>query len=170
MSRLSGSALKYACRYAAAAERARARIRFLGLTPRGSPLWTSEEDALLRACYPNYQLAIKRLKRRTYYACRARARHLRLVAPRPLWTAAGVSRLRRIYPTATPEELIAAFPERGLANIQKKGRTQPSCATQAARTDSHTMASHRRHQAARAAIKLHNVGIGPGGWYRELFL
>lgn len=66
MASLSGLNLRFACRSAQAAARARARILFRGFTPRGHPLWTNEEDEILRRSYPDYRLAIRRLKRRTY--------------------------------------------------------------------------------------------------------
>lgn len=119
----SGLDVKYASRRAAAAERARARIRFLGFTPKGHPLWTEEEDAILRACYPDYKHAIKCLRRRTYYACRAHARHLQIVRTRRAWTAADVSKLRRLFGPATRQEILRTFPEWSWPQIQCKAQS-----------------------------------------------
>lgn len=122
MSSLSGWSVRFASRNAAAGERARARILFRGCSPMGYPVWTAEEDATLVGCFPDYKLAMKRLKRRTYYACRERASVLGLVKRRPQWTAAGVSRLRKIIRTASDEELLEAFPGRSLTQIRYKAR------------------------------------------------
>lgn len=123
MARLSGWDLKFALRGATAAERARARMHHLGFTPRGHPLWTEAEEAALKEAYPDYGAALRKLKRRTYHACRARARHLDLVKRRQCWTAAEEMRLRRMFGRAARSELLAAFPSRSWSQIAVKARS-----------------------------------------------
>ncbi len=92
------------------AERARARIRRAGVTAKGHPLWTKEEDAKVLRLYPDYKALRRTLRRRTYHALRARAGKLGITKKRHTWTAAEASRIRRLYPRASKAELYAAFP------------------------------------------------------------
>jgi|GEM_PF-3941268 len=72
--------LRQIARSAARSESARERIRYEGRTPSGSVLWTKREDENVRI------ESQKRLQ----------------------WTAADISRLRRIYPSGTDADLAAA--------------------------------------------------------------
>jgi hypothetical protein len=120
MATISVIGLKYAARHAMLGQLARARILRNGFTPNGHPLWTDEEDAAVRELYPDYIALQKRLKRRTYYACKWRARYLKLVTPRVPWTAAEISRLRRVYGTCSVSELVAQFPNRTADQIRHR--------------------------------------------------
>lgn len=94
-----------------ASERARDRIRRQGCTAQGYPLWTEEEDDLCRKLHHDRKALKKALKRRTMPAIENRCMRLGLrVKHLHWWTAAEISKLRRMYPTATWEELLAAFP------------------------------------------------------------
>jgi hypothetical protein len=64
----------------------------------------------MRRLYPNYGALRKALRRRTYRALRARAGTLGITIKRHRWTAIEASRLRRLYPTATRDEILAALP------------------------------------------------------------
>lgn len=112
----------YAARGAASAYRARERMARTGRTPKGHWLWTKKEDDVVRALYPDYKALQRRLRRRTYYALRARARTLDVVKRRRLWLASEVSRLRRMYPRATRDELLVAFPDMAWKQITYKAR------------------------------------------------
>lgn len=112
--------LKWATRGAFAAERNRQRMRFLGVTPKGHALWTEREDDIVRRFYPDYELLLRKLRRRSYYALRHRARVLGIVKRRHCWTGAEVSRLRRFYPTLDRAGLLQLFP--GLSWSQIIGR------------------------------------------------
>jgi len=114
--------LRYAAMGVARAQRARERIIRMGRTPNGHPLWTEREDDVVRALYPDYKALRRKLRRRTYYALRARARTLDVVTRRHVWLATEVSRLRRLYPRASREELLAAFPDITWRKIKAKAR------------------------------------------------
>jgi hypothetical protein len=104
------SRIGWAARNAIMAERMRARMQRSGRTPRGHMLWTKQEDEIIRRLYPNYKALRKALRRRTFKAIRVRASACGFTVKRHRWTAAEASRLRRLYPTASHEELLAAFP------------------------------------------------------------
>lgn len=106
----------------ARAQRARERIIRMGTTPNGHPLWTEREDDFVRSLYPDYKALRRKLRRRTYHALRARARTLDVVTRRHVWLASEVSRLRRLYPRASREELLAAFPDVTWEKIKAKAQ------------------------------------------------
>jgi hypothetical protein len=83
----------------------------MGRTPRGHWLWTKKEDKLVRELYPDYDALQKALRRRTYFALRARARALNVVNRRHTRLGAEISLLRRMYPKAARHELMLAFPD-----------------------------------------------------------
>ena len=112
--------LSTASRFAAQGQRVRAAIARRGMVGNGLKLWCPDEDRLMREQFPNYPALMAALPGRTYYAIRARARTLGLVQCRPPWTSADISRLRRLYPTASREELLAAFPGREFESIKGK--------------------------------------------------
>jgi hypothetical protein len=91
-----------------------ARTGFIG----GKRIWTAEEDRVLSALYPNYGAIRKALPSRTYYSLRNRAQALQIQKKRRMWTGAEVVRMRKLYPTATMEQLLAAFPGRTSATIK----------------------------------------------------
>ncbi len=102
--------LAYAVRGAATAQRIRAYMRRTGKTPWGQWLWTREEEQALKTLYPHYDKIQKTLKRRTLVAIRHRAGKLALTKKIHKWTAAEVSKLRRLYPVASRKEILATFP------------------------------------------------------------
>ncbi len=75
----------------------------------GQP-WTDAEDGLCHVHHPDYKALMNALKGRTYSACRARCQKLGLADKRYRWTALRRIKLRKIYPTASTEELQTAFP------------------------------------------------------------
>ena len=114
--------LIHAARGAASSYRARERMARTGRTPKGHWLWTKKEDDIVRALYPDYKALRRKLRRRTYSAVKNRARTLNVVKRRRMWLASEVSRLRRLYPRATQEELMQAFPGMTWRRIAYKAR------------------------------------------------
>lgn len=113
--------LEYAAvKGAASAHRARERMARTGRTPNGHWLWTKKEDDIARALYPDYKALQRKLKRRTYYALKARTRLLGIARKNHVWLAIEVSRLRRLYPRATCQELMAALPNLNIRQISAK--------------------------------------------------
>jgi hypothetical protein len=106
-----------------ASDRARARIQFEGRTPSGHPIWTHEEDEIVRSLYPNYVAMRHRLRRRSMQALQSRAMILKLTRPQSLWTANEVTKLRRRWKLALRSELEAEFPRHSWSSIQNKGKT-----------------------------------------------
>jgi hypothetical protein len=106
-----------------ASDRARARIQFEGRTPNGHPVWTAEEDQIVRDLFPDYVAMKKCLRRRSRQALHSRATKLKLTRSISLWTTHEVSRLRKRWRDATRAELIAEFQRHTWCSIQNKGRT-----------------------------------------------
>lgn len=102
--------LAYYARNAATAERMRRKMRKEGVTLSGKKLWTEAEDEILRASYPNYRRMLKLLPHRTHQAVLMRCRKLGLKKFVRPWTAFEVSKLRKLYSSASIEEICAAFP------------------------------------------------------------
>lgn len=114
--------LSYYTSGAETAARNRARMRATGRTPKGHLLWTQREDEIVRAIYPDYEALRRLLPSRTYCAIRHRVGDLNIANSRRRWSAAEKSRLRRLYPDATPSELEAAFPGRTFDHIKQMAR------------------------------------------------
>lgn len=109
---------RYLIRGVNSAERMRrqiARSGFVGI----HPLWSPAEDEALRGYYPNYALAKKKLKRRSYWSIRHRAQTLKLQRKRHIWTGAEIVRLRKVYPRGSRSEILASFPGVSLNAIVK---------------------------------------------------
>ncbi|TNV13246.1 SANT/Myb domain-containing protein [Ochrobactrum teleogrylli] len=99
------------------AQQARRRIRYLGVMPNGSRLWTPDEDQICRQYGTNYSVLMEKLPHRTYLALRSRCQKLGLRPKRQLMTAAELSKLRRLGPTAPADKLLQEFPTRTLAQL-----------------------------------------------------
>ncbi len=104
-------------RYAKGGQRARKRMQFVGETPKGHPLWTPSEDAICKQHGSNYSLLMEKLPHRSYQALRSRCQKLGLRPKRQLLTAAELSKLRRLGPTAPAEKLLREFPTRTLSQL-----------------------------------------------------
>ena len=104
------------------AEATRRRIQWAGRTPRGHPLWTMDEDQVVKCLYPDYIKIRRTLRRRTYYALRNRARHLDVVKRRHVWKTHEIAQVRRLYLVASTKELTAAFPGMTWHQIAGKAR------------------------------------------------
>lgn len=111
--------LHYYARNAEAAHRSRARIMRSGFTPKGDRLWEEWEEEILRKHFPNYKRMERSLKHRTGCAIRSHCRKLGLKRAIHNWSAAEISKLRRLYPTAPIEDICAAFPHSTYINIRQ---------------------------------------------------
>lgn len=90
----------------------RLRMKRTGMNLAGQFLWTDDELNACRELYPDREAIARRLPGRSAEAIRHKCNELGLTSVRIAWTAADVSRLRRLYPSATWNELLAAFPGR----------------------------------------------------------
>lgn len=115
--------LSIASQIAARGQRTRAAIARRGYVGRGMKLWCPTEDQIMRRYYPDYSALQAALPGRTRSAIVSRTKTLSLAPSRPHWTAAEASRLRRLYPTASREEMIAAFPRHEIGAIIHKARS-----------------------------------------------
>lgn len=107
-------------RGAESADRARRRMLLAGVTPNGHPLWELREVAPVVGRYPDYQSIFPELERRTQPAVYNKAGRLGITKPRaPQWSDNEILRLRRVYPSGTRDEVLAAFPGRTYAAIGK---------------------------------------------------
>jgi len=115
--------LHWLARNAVFAQRTRKRMKRTGLNGNNRhPLWTKAEDDTIRRLYPDYKALRRLLKRRTEWAIKRRAGVIGVRKKSYQWTAAGVSRLRRLYPTGTHAEILAAFPGLTWMQIKDKGK------------------------------------------------
>lgn len=114
--------LAYFARNAGSAERIRAQMLRTGFTLFGQRIWTEQEDFVCRLFYPDYFALRQILYNRSEHAIKARCRKLGLVRKRHSWTPLKKQKLRRLYPEATHEELLAAFPGVDIQNIRSAAR------------------------------------------------
>lgn len=89
------------------------RLAVTGFTNAGQPLWSRTELRALRRFWPDRAKLAKVLPERTLKAIERKAAKLEL-AVRPkrnhVWTCAQVRQLKRMWPVATREEMLTAFP------------------------------------------------------------
>jgi hypothetical protein len=88
----------------------------------GWPLWSEAEDRTLRRLYPDYKKLAAALKGRTSLAVQSRVKLLGIAHRIPPWTTNEISRLRKIWATATRADLVQAFPNRSWHGIAGKAR------------------------------------------------
>ena len=114
--------LAYATRGLAASMQAKARMEYSGRTFSGHLLWTPDEDRKVAEWYPDYALLRRLLPHRTFRSLQARARTLHVVKPRHRWTAKEISLLRKMYPDASREEILAFFPGMNWKQVAARAR------------------------------------------------
>ncbi|ODT71616.1 MAG: hypothetical protein ABS75_07290 [Pelagibacterium sp. SCN 63-23] len=90
-----------------------------GVNPSGQPLWTPEEISTLKANLPGYREVMKKLKRRSYFAVRHKTQSLGLAPKRHIWTAAEISKLRKLYGGRIEQSYLDAFPGVTRNGLQK---------------------------------------------------
>lgn len=77
----------------------------------GGKRWSAKDDKILEALYPHYQKILKRLKNRSYWAIRNRARRLGIATKRHIWTNREIAKLQALYARgATRAEVSRQFP------------------------------------------------------------
>lgn len=115
--------LAYYARNAASAERARRRMRKEGCTMSGQKLWSEEECEIIREVGPDFDAIHQRLPHRSRIAIRFRCKQMGLThRPQHVWTAGEISKLRKLYPAASIEEICDAFPHSTWVNISQVAR------------------------------------------------
>lgn len=102
----------------ASAERVRARIMRTGFTLFGQRVWSAEEDLVCRLFYPDYFALRQILYNRTPLAIQKRCQALGLAKRRRQWGPLDKQKLRKLYPSATKEEICATFPDVAWENIR----------------------------------------------------
>ncbi|KAA1176464.1 hypothetical protein FP026_27880 [Rhizobium tropici] len=102
--------LAYYARNAATAERNRRRMRREGVTMNGYKLWTEEEKEIVRRLSPDYDAICKLIPSRKRRSIQHMASAMGVAGEKHLYTAAEISKLRRLYSTATWQEILEAFP------------------------------------------------------------
>lgn len=91
-----------------------------GFTPRGYPVWTDNEVEVLTKHAPDYATIYRLIPARSEKAIQKKASALGLAAKKySNWSAVDRSKLRKIYPAATLDELKQTFPTRTHAAIKQ---------------------------------------------------
>ncbi|CAH0132334.1 hypothetical protein SRABI05_00078 [Agrobacterium fabrum] len=90
--------------------RARTRLNGAGITMKGCRLWTSEEEEVLRAHYPDFQRIQSELPTRTRKSLWIRCQKIGLKKVRHRWLSSEISKLKRLYRTEPASILRATFP------------------------------------------------------------
>ena len=114
--------LSYHATNARSAERLRQALQRKGTTMSGQPLWTEEECKILARYKHDYRKLERELPQRSPYAIRKKCQKLRLLRPVHFWTAAEISKLRKMYPTAARDEICSMFPHSTWVNIMQVAR------------------------------------------------
>lgn len=110
--------IRRTARYAGTAQRLRDKIQRAGHTLDGKPLWTLKEDDLLRRYHPDYPAMMQALPLRTRNAIRGRVQVIGVARRYKAWTGPDVAKLRKHFPTASWNELLALFPGRTVSEIR----------------------------------------------------
>lgn len=98
------------------------RMKRTGMTMAGQILWSEGEIDVLRRLTPDYKTIRQLLKTRSPEAIRHKCNQLGLSKTINLWTGADVAKLRRLYPTAPKDTVIAAFPAATWPQIKSAAR------------------------------------------------
>ncbi|NTA37536.1 hypothetical protein [Agrobacterium salinitolerans] len=113
--------LAYFSRNADLAQRARERIRRDGYVA-GQKLWTDGEREKIKQLAPDYRALRKVLRGRTATAIRFQCSRMGLTKSIHVWTCAELSKLRKMYSTASAEEICGVFSHSSWINIQQVAR------------------------------------------------
>jgi len=86
--------------------------------------WLPEEIAVLKKYYREKSIReLTQILNRSYYAIAAKAKQLGLVGmSERFWTPEDEEKLRELYPYASEEKLLEAFPKRTLTAIIRKAQ------------------------------------------------
>ncbi len=102
--------LAYHARNAASAERARRRIQREGYNMKGDKLWSDSEKQIVLQLSPDYDEICKLIPQRKRRSIRQMASILGVAGEKHIFTAAEISKLRRLYSKAPWREILEAFP------------------------------------------------------------
>ena len=112
--------LAYYARNARTAERARRWMKREGFTMSGQKLWTEEEIAVIKSIGPDFDAIRKKLPHRTRIAIASQCRKIGLKQrSQHVWSAAEISKLRKLYPRASIKEINETFPHSTWINIRQ---------------------------------------------------
>ncbi|APO67260.1 hypothetical protein IE4872_CH01618 [Rhizobium gallicum] len=114
--------LAYFARNVRSGERSRRKMRREGYNMRGDQLWTNSERQVLLELRGDYDAMSKRLPHRSLNALYGQCAKMRLRKSIHVWTAADISKLRKLYPRASVEEICGALPHSTWVNIQQVAR------------------------------------------------
>lgn len=136
---------------------------------RRSVLWTASEDAVVRNLYPDFEAMSRKLRSRTAVAIHRRSEHLKLCRKNHKWTPEDCGRLRRLYPTASPEKLIAAFPGSTLMGIRGKARDLKIRKKRDLLATKYDVVTAVRTEARRQGFTMTELDmlVGSGGYFRS---
>lgn len=109
--------LAYFAQKSRVAAYSRERARSTGMVA-GRKVWTEAERDVLRKFAPDYKAVRSRLRNRSKRAIHAQTLRLGLAKPIHIWSAAEISKLRKIFPSASMQEISDAFPHSTLRNIK----------------------------------------------------
>jgi len=86
--------------------------------------WLPEEIAVLKKFYKEKSIReLTRILNRSYCAIAAKAKHLGLTKESErFWTLEEEEKLKKLYPYASKEELLEAFPKRSFTAITRKAQ------------------------------------------------
>ncbi|MGK6313749.1 hypothetical protein [Neorhizobium sp. DT-125] len=111
--------LAYYTRNAASGERARRRMQRAGVNMKGHKLWDDDERRILIEHRGDYRTMCKMLPHRSLAAIYGQCSTLGIRHKKHIWSAAEISKLRRIYRNGRPEDICAEFPHSPWINIRK---------------------------------------------------
>ncbi|MEP7452806.1 hypothetical protein [Phyllobacterium sp. SB3] len=107
---------------AATAERNRQRMRRNGFTMNGHKLWSDDEREFITKLFPDIDAICKQLPHRTRVAVLDQCRKMNFRRHIHFWTAAEISKLRRMYPAASKEDICSIFSHSTWINIRQVAR------------------------------------------------
>ncbi|QND67633.1 hypothetical protein HB777_29320 [Mesorhizobium loti] len=93
-----------------------------GFTMRGFALWRKHEDDACRSLYPDYKALSAALPNRTRKALEKRCFQLGITRRNRILTEEEERRFRKLYRSATKNELYEAFPDLTAAQLHNFGR------------------------------------------------
>ncbi|URK87732.1 hypothetical protein LP421_07790 [Rhizobium sp. RCAM05350] len=86
---------------------------------KGHKLWTDDDREILRNKAPDYDALHKMFPHRTRIAIESQCRKMGLQKTVHIWRGAEISRLRKLYPRASREQICAEFPHSTWINIRQ---------------------------------------------------
>lgn len=87
------------------------RIRRRGYTNSGDKVWSAEDDEIVKSLYPSYTEMKLRLPERSMKSLHWRSETLGIAKKLHLWRGSEITKLRRLYTTASRAKIIEEFPQ-----------------------------------------------------------